>query len=257
MPDLEMLLRDLRPVPDPAWASKLDARVAAGFPTPPSRWERTWDGFRAHFLALGTVSAVASVLILFVVVIAPNMELGGGDDEAASGGSSAAEPAMALPETAQDSGGSSGGGSAMTEEQKSAAAPGADRAVLKNASITLSARPDQVETIADRAIRIVDTLGGYVATSEINRGSRSASATLTLRIPTADLDKGLAQISKLAHVSSRSQEAQDVTDQRERLESLVRDARADREGLRRDWPRPRPTRSAHVCAGCSTVRAAA
>ena len=28
MPDLEMLLREVRPVPDPAWATKLDARVA-------------------------------------------------------------------------------------------------------------------------------------------------------------------------------------------------------------------------------------
>jgi len=27
MPDLEMLLREVRPVPDPAWTAKLDARV--------------------------------------------------------------------------------------------------------------------------------------------------------------------------------------------------------------------------------------
>ena len=32
MPDLETLLRDVKPAPDPAWATKLDARVAAGFP---------------------------------------------------------------------------------------------------------------------------------------------------------------------------------------------------------------------------------
>ena len=32
MPDLEMLLRDVRPAPDPAWTAKLDARVAARFP---------------------------------------------------------------------------------------------------------------------------------------------------------------------------------------------------------------------------------
>ena len=104
--------------------------------------------------------------------------------------------------------------------------------MLKNASITLSAKPNEVEGVADRAIRIVDGLGGYVETSEVTRGSNSASAALTLKLPTADLDKGLAQISKLAHVSSRSQQAQDVTDQREQLEALVRDARADREGLR-------------------------
>ena len=40
MPDLETLLRDVKPAPDPQWAGKLDARVAAGFPSPPSRLTR-------------------------------------------------------------------------------------------------------------------------------------------------------------------------------------------------------------------------
>ena len=232
MPDLETLLRDVRPVPDPTWATKLDARVAARFPTPPSRLQRARAGFQAHFLALGAVGAVASVLILFVVVIAPSIEMGGEDDAEPASGGSAAAPAMNVPEASQDSAGSSGGGASTAAPERQAATPGEDRAVLKNASITLSVRPDQVEGVTDRAIRIVDTLGGYVETSEVNRGSRSASATLTLKLPSADLDKGIAQISKLGHVSSRSQQAQDVTDQRERLEALVRDARADREGLR-------------------------
>jgi hypothetical protein len=35
MPDLETLLRDDKPAPDPKWATKLDSRVAAGVPTPP------------------------------------------------------------------------------------------------------------------------------------------------------------------------------------------------------------------------------
>ena len=39
MPDLETLLRDVRPAPDPAWAAKLDARVAARFPEPAAALE--------------------------------------------------------------------------------------------------------------------------------------------------------------------------------------------------------------------------
>ena len=235
MPDLETLLRDVKPAPDPKFTAKLDARVAAGFPTPPSRLKRARRAFAEHFFAFGAVGAVASVLILFVVLIGSSVELGGGDDEAASGGSMAVEvPETASapepsPGAAEDAAGGAGSGVAP---QRKAATPGGDRAVLRNASITLSAKPNEVEGIADRAIRIVDTLGGYVETSEVIRGNSSASATLTLKLPTADLDKGLAQISKLAHVSSRSQQAQDVTDQREQLEALVRDARADREGLR-------------------------
>ena len=52
MPDLEMLLRDVRPAPDPAWAARLDARVAAGFPGPPPRWKKTLRALREHFAAL-------------------------------------------------------------------------------------------------------------------------------------------------------------------------------------------------------------
>ncbi|MCA1481649.1 DUF4349 domain-containing protein, partial [Bradyrhizobium sp. NBAIM08] len=55
---------------------------------------------------------------------------------------------------------------------------------------------------------------------------------LTVKIPSDKLDTGIAQLSKLAHVKARSQQAQDVTDQRDALEASVRDARADRNGLR-------------------------
>jgi hypothetical protein len=111
-------------------------------------------------------------------------------------------------------------------------APGRDRAVLRNAAITLSTPSDEVESVVDRAIRLVDTLGGYVETSEVSSNGSRASASLTVKVPAARLDSGLAQLSKLAHVKSRSQQAQDVTDQRSALEAAVRDARADRDGLR-------------------------
>ena len=238
MPDLETLLRDVKPEPDHQWATKLDAKVAAGFPTPPSRFKRARRTIAEHFFAFGAVGAVASVLILFVVVIGSNVEIGGDDSETAERQLGRLELGRGPrcrarrsrrrtpPRTPRAR------PAARSNRTRRAATPGADRAVLKNASITLSAKPNEVEGVADRAIRIVDALGGYVETSEVTRGSSSASAALTLKIPSADLDKGLAQISKLAHVSSRSQQAQDVTDQREQLESLVRDARADREGLR-------------------------
>ena len=106
------------------------------------------------------------------------------------------------------------------------------RAVISSATLTLSTSPDKVNTVSDRAIRVVDGLGGYVQTSEVNSSGNSASATLTVKIPSDKLDAGIAQLSKLAHVKARSQQDQDVTDQREVLEARVRDARADRAGLR-------------------------
>lgn len=231
MPDLETLLRDVRPEPDPKWAARLDSRVAARFPSKPSRPRRAWLAFRAHFIAFGAVGAIASVFILIVVGLS-QVEMGG-DDDGGSGGASA--PAMSLPTTSpedatSDNSGSSGASTAVPE--KRAATPGGDRAVLRNASITLSTRPGEVEDVTGRAMAIVDGLGGYVESSTVDRDGDRASAELSLKIPSADLDDAMARISKLAHVSARSQQAQDVTDQRERLESLVRDARADRDGLR-------------------------
>jgi hypothetical protein len=90
MPDLETLLRDVRPVPDPKWAARLDARVAARFPGRPSRLQRVRMAFRAHFLALGAVGAVTSVFILMIVGLS-SMDMSG--DEEGSSGAGGAEPA--------------------------------------------------------------------------------------------------------------------------------------------------------------------
>ena len=50
MPDLETLLRDVKPAPDPAWTLKLDTRVAHRFPGPPPRWKRPFIAVRDHLL---------------------------------------------------------------------------------------------------------------------------------------------------------------------------------------------------------------
>ena len=113
-----------------------------------------------------------------------------------------------------------------------AAPQAADRAVIANASLTLTTSADDVEAVTDRAIRLTDKLGGYVQSSTTSREGSRATATLTLKLPSDKLDEGIAQISKLAHVQSRSQHTEDVTDQRATLEAAVRDARADRAGLR-------------------------
>jgi hypothetical protein len=240
MPDLETLLRDVRPAPRPEFTARLDGRVAARFPGPAPRWKTKLRTLREHAAALTLATATAGALML-ILVIGVKMAGSGGDSEvASSGGSSAAAP-MATPEASRDSSGSSG--SSTTPERATGsqpapsvsppgAAPTGDRAVLRNAAITLSTPSDEVESVVDRAIRLVDSLGGYVETSEVSSSGSRASASLTVKIPSARLDAGLAQISKLAHVKSRSQQAQDVTDQRSSLEAAVRDARADRDGLR-------------------------
>jgi Domain of unknown function (DUF4349) len=225
MPDLEMLLRDVRPAPDPAWAARLDTKAAQGFPRPPAAWKRPLIALREHLFAFGALASAASVAIVLIIVVA-NADLGGSDDSASATSAKSASPAM------EQSTDSAGGGGAAGPSRDALGITGQARPVKKTTAITLTTTPDEVQSVSDRAIRVVDRLGGYVDSSETSITGSRAEATLSLRIPADKLDDGLAQLSKLAHVSARSQQTEDLTDQRAYLESRVRDARADREGLR-------------------------
>jgi hypothetical protein len=220
MPDLETLLRDVRPVPEPAWAARLDARVAARFPGPPPRWKAPLIALREHVLAFGVVGAVASMLVVLVLA---GISSDGGDDSS-SNSSSASKPAAA-PEA--DSAKSAGSSTALSAVPETAA-----RVQRKDAALTLSCTPAQVATVTDRAIRVVDGLDGFVQSSEINSEGSDAGASLSLKVPSARLESALAQLSRLAHVTARSQQSEDLTDQKAALEAAVRDARADVAGLR-------------------------
>ncbi len=67
--------------------------------------------------------------------------------------------------------------------------------------MTLSTAPDEVQSVSDAVIRTVQSLGGVVASSQIATGDRR-SATFDLRLPTARLDRAIAELSKLANVSA-------------------------------------------------------
>ncbi|MDA0179100.1 DUF4349 domain-containing protein [Solirubrobacter phytolaccae] len=233
MPDLETLLRETKPAPDPAWTLKLDSRVAHRFPNPPSRPRAALIRVGEHMVAIVASLAVAGVI--GIVMIAGLSGTGGGDDEPASsasytesttsedsgsGGSSSAPAAEATPEP-------------LSTVSPTTSSPDEKRAVRASASLTLATTPDRVQGLTNRAITIVDQLDGYVQSSEIDQpSSRRAIANLSLRIPSAKLDDGLGRISKLANVQSRTQQTEDLTDQREAMEAAVRDARSDRDGLR-------------------------
>src|SRR5690349_19034466 len=109
MPELEMLLRELRPAPDPAWAARLDTRVAQRFPRPPAWWKRPFIAFREHLFALGAVGTVATALI--VLVIAGINASGGADEDAMPASSTTDAAAPPAAESADSAGGSRASGS--------------------------------------------------------------------------------------------------------------------------------------------------
>jgi hypothetical protein len=113
------------------------------------------------------------------------------------------------------------------------AAGGGGRAVRQDAQLTLTAPAGDVGDVSDGALRVADSLNGYVQSSSVNQSGDSAFAELELEVPVAQLDDALARLSRLAHVQARSQAALDETDERSALRAAVTDARAERDGLRR------------------------
>jgi hypothetical protein len=233
MPDLETLLRETKPEPDPAWTLQLDTRVADRFPTPPSRAKRVRMAMRNHLGATIAGVTVAGCAAVAVVVGVSSYTTTSGStadllmDSQTSEDAPQSAAATAVPEIQEQSAKTPARIESLSETRLGA------RAVRSSASLTLSTTPDRVQGLTNRTITIVDGLGGYVQSSQIDQpNSRRSIATLSLRIPSAKLDDGLGRISKLANVQSRTQQSEDLTDQREALQAAVRDARADREGLR-------------------------
>jgi hypothetical protein len=215
--DLEALVRAARPAPDPAWAERLDRRAAERFPRPARWWQ--WSRLGPQLVVAGGLASA-----VLVVVLIASYAGGGSTNTSSSGGGVAVSKVGAAPEK-------SAAGSARSD---SAAAPtpvtAQDRSVIRDVAITLSTRPADIEDVSDRALRVADALGGYVQDSSV---TARQSAQLTLRVPQDKLQTALSQLSRLAHVRSRTQNTQDVTDERSSLESAVRDARAYRDSLRR------------------------
>jgi hypothetical protein len=226
--DLETLVRAARPAPDPRWTGRMDRRVAERFPAPPRWWH--WQRARGPMLLAGSA---ASVLLVLVLVITGSNGGGGSVSSSSSTASTAAAPTAAE----RDSAGAATDAPPVSPQSRS---------VIRSVSLTLATRPGDVENVSDRVIRVADTLGGYVQDSSITAGE---SAQLTLRVPGDKLQQALTQLSRLAHVRSRTQQAQDVTDQHAALAAGVRDARAYRDGLRTRLARASTQREASSLRG--------
>jgi Domain of unknown function (DUF4349) len=253
---LAVALREERPLPRPEFALDLDLRARDGFPAaeaarPAPRPKRAVAFRRRWALALGTVAS------LFIVATAVLTSGGGGDGQFRSASRDGAAPAK--PETSLESRDSApapspavgaapataGGGAtaqpdiAPVPPPTGGVAPRArERKVERGASLTLSTSRDEIENVADGAIRVTDRHGGFVLTSSVSSGEGTeAGATLDLRIPSARLQPALADLSELAHVRARTQDARDITAAFTSPRRRLSDALAERRGLLRQLAR--------------------
>lgn len=210
-------VRDDRPPLRQAFAQDLDARLSAGFPGRhrPRRVEtRHW------LTGLGAVATLAVVVAVLAGrgggPAAPDI----GTAHAPVGEATSGSTKQALPSPSADS---------IAAAGSVAAAP---RIVQRDASLDLLAPRGHVQQVTDRAIAATDRLGGIVASSNVAVDDQGGSqATLALRVPTAALDRTLSALSGLAHVSSRSQSALDITDATGTARDRLAESRAERTAL--------------------------
>ena len=215
MPDLEMLLRDVRPAPDPAWAAKLDARVAARFPGPPPRWKQPLHRAARPLRSRSALAAATVAALLLIVVVdrqatstTRRRRLRAAPAAPASGAAATVErqrrelgsAPTAAPTPAPPADASTDRAATARRRPQP---PAADRARHRATPRSRSPpRPTRSRASTDRAIRVVDSARRL----RPELGARAArldapAPTLTLKIPSDKLDDGLAQLSKLAHVA--------------------------------------------------------
>jgi hypothetical protein len=238
---LEALVRDVRataPEMSPAFAARLEHELSEGFPTSRERPRgRIGLGRRRvrRWMLLPAAGSLAALLVALVVV------LGGGRDHATSSVDPTSASALQSEEATSDSAGAPAAdspGSAPTARSK-AVAPSVggfatERKVERGAALTLQTPDDRFDATTDAVNTTVARFGGIVASSQIGAGDAGGGeATFDLRIPTDRLDRTLAALSQLGHVTERSQSLDDITGPLHSVQERLTDARAERRGLLR------------------------
>ena len=255
--ELALALRDERPRPSESFGRSLDERMERGFSeedprsTRASSSGRRWWSVLLSAPAIGTATAV--LFVAAIVIVAPT-----GDDE--TGGTSASQEAgggavaggggtaRSARSSAQDS-----AGAAATAKPGSAnefaeplppgsvppsAAPGSPRTdarqarkVERSASLTLAARPREIDAVSARIQDVTRRQGGFVVSSTVSASPDGGEGYFQLRIPTRNLDAAMADLSRLANVRERAQSEQDITAQVVSARSRLEDARTERKSL--------------------------
>ncbi len=244
--ELAIVVRDERPVPDPAFASSLDERARRGFPRAAKRRMRAFSWPKITMPALGIAASV-----VLVVLIATSIPGGDTTDSGGSGASSGGGGSIATEEAPSSS---SGSGSSSDSAAKQAAPnaagdsapatiaplppepgnPNADgrnrRYVERSAQIVIATPPRDIDRAAAKIIKVADDLGGFVVSSQVSSGS---SGEFELRVPERRLQRALSRLSAVGKVRERTQASQDVTGAVVSVEGRLKDARTERASLLR------------------------
>ena len=240
-PELSALVRDVRaetPAMAPDFRARLDERVAGGFAKAPRRPRRRFASLRPMVPALGVAGCVVAGLVAIV------LSSGGGSNDSAGSAGAGRVGAPAQTESSDSAKSSSGGGSGASGSSSSGsstpqlaapapgpAAPAQQRRVERSTRLELTTT--DVQAASDGVVRATQATGGFVQSSQVSTGDGRSTASFVLRVPTGRLDDALARLSRLGHVRSLQQSADDITNVYNGASARLAEARAERRGLLR------------------------
>jgi hypothetical protein len=232
--ELVLTLRDDAPTPDPAYALRLDARVAAGFPT--SRRSIRVPAFARRRPQLTALGAAASLLVALVVAVSIGRSGSqtAGSPSFATSGSSGSKTGESAPGVAAAPAAPSGTTVPLPPPSGGGFVGGRSRKVERSAALTLEAPKDQLSEVGDRVIAVTDRYRGFVLRSSVtSAGGQGSGGSFDLRIPVRSLQPALRDLSALADVTSRTENAEDVTASFVSARTRLQELTAERRGLLR------------------------
>jgi hypothetical protein len=250
--ELVLALRDDAPSPDADFALRMNARVAAGFPS--SRRRIRMPAFALQRPRLAALGVAASILLALVVAVSltkdggqpaqiPSISAVGSGPAQDSPASSGAATEGAAP--AQKGIAPSTAGGATPSDAQLAPAPlppspsgnfagGQSRKVERSAALALEAPQDKLSDVGDQVIAVTDRYRGFVLRSSVTSAdAQSSSGSFDLRIPVGSLRPALRDMSALADVKSRTENADDITASFVGARTRLQELNAERRGLLR------------------------
>jgi hypothetical protein len=236
-PELAALVRDVRseaPTMAPDFRARLDERAAGGFAKAPRR--RRFAS-RPLIPALGVAGCVLAALVAVVLGAG-----GGSNDNGSTAVHDLSAPLSTQGESADSAKSGSGGGASGSSSSSSStpqlaapapgpAAPAQQRRVERSTRLELTTT--DVQAASDGVVRATQASGGFVQSSQVATGDGRSTASFVLRVPTSRLDDALARLSRLGHVKSLQQSADDITNVYNGASTRLAEARAERRGLLR------------------------
>jgi hypothetical protein len=124
---------------------------------------------------------------------------------------------------------------------------GRNRKIERSAALTLAAPREKLGRLGDGVVAVTDRYRGFVMHSSVTSAAgEQAGGSFDLRIPAAGLQPALRDLSQLAHVESRTENADDITASFVSARTRLQELNALRSGLLKRLANARTDRAAEA-----------